>query len=227
LSIRVNGEWLTKEGVSQDSDVQPLKGGASGALKRSAVKFGIGRYLYNLPDIWVPVTTEFSQGAESAYYKGKYYYYAKPDLRNFGAGDPGDREVIPVTLGTPTPNAQTQSVNKQAPTQAQGVPSHGTPTQNAPSAISEPEMQDLLARISTIVQGNKQSLENYRQINDQPDSLNKVSKMLGCLYFVAAQNVPSGQHDSRIKQVMINKNFGEMYSALKDILADMESGVYK
>ena len=32
------------------------KGGFSDALKRAAVKLGIGRYLYNLPETWVDIT---------------------------------------------------------------------------------------------------------------------------------------------------------------------------
>lgn len=36
--------------VAESSDIEPLKGAASGALKRAAVHFGIGRYLYYLED---------------------------------------------------------------------------------------------------------------------------------------------------------------------------------
>lgn len=37
------------------TDFEPFKGGLSGALKRVAVAFGIGRYLYNLKATWVPI----------------------------------------------------------------------------------------------------------------------------------------------------------------------------
>lgn len=209
LSIRFGEDWLTKEGISSDSEIQNLKGGESGALKRAAVKYGIGRYLYNLPDLWIPVVKDFQQGLESAYYKGSYYYYLKPDLSNFGAPSaekPGNNDHIPVTLGTKPPED----------------------TKLFPDpALTEPELQDLMARISAVIQNNKDSLGMYRQINDQPSSLDKLSKMLGCLYFVSAAAVPGGQHEGRIKSVMTTKSFGEMYSALKDILSDMESGIYK
>jgi hypothetical protein len=57
LSVRVDGEWVTKEDVGSPSE-QPdggdrLKASFSDALKRAAVKFGIGRYLYRLPPVWV------------------------------------------------------------------------------------------------------------------------------------------------------------------------------
>src|SRR5262245_15763730 len=52
LRIRLGAEWITKEDVGGQSE-QPDEGDRrkaafSGALKRAAVKFGIGRYLYRL-----------------------------------------------------------------------------------------------------------------------------------------------------------------------------------
>ncbi len=54
LSIRVDGEWITKADGAGDSDVEAEKGAISDALKRAAVKWGIGRYLYDMPTPWVP-----------------------------------------------------------------------------------------------------------------------------------------------------------------------------
>ncbi|SIS11982.1 Rad52/Rad22 family DNA repair protein [Williamsia sterculiae] len=48
ISIRVNGEWITKWDGADKTDVEPIKGGLSNAEKRAAVKWGIGRYLYRL-----------------------------------------------------------------------------------------------------------------------------------------------------------------------------------
>lgn len=55
LSIRINDEWVTKADGAGDSDVEAEKGAISDALKRAAVKWGIGRYLYDLGNIWVDV----------------------------------------------------------------------------------------------------------------------------------------------------------------------------
>jgi hypothetical protein len=57
LRLRVGGEWLTKVDVGGPSE-QPDEGDRrkaafSDALKRAAVKFGVGRYLYRLPSQWV------------------------------------------------------------------------------------------------------------------------------------------------------------------------------
>lgn len=62
LSIRVDGEWITKADGAGDSDVEAEKGAISDALKRAAVKWGIGRYLYSIVSPWVPCETYESGG---------------------------------------------------------------------------------------------------------------------------------------------------------------------
>ncbi len=57
LHLRLGDEWITKMDVGGQSE-QPDEGDRrkaafSDALKRTAVKFGIGRYLYRLPAQWV------------------------------------------------------------------------------------------------------------------------------------------------------------------------------
>lgn len=55
LSININGEWITKSDGAGDTAVEGEKGGISDAFKRAAVKWGIGRYLYQLGNTWVAV----------------------------------------------------------------------------------------------------------------------------------------------------------------------------
>lgn len=50
ISIKVGDEWVTKWDGSDQPDTEPVKGGFSNAMKRAAVLWGIGRYLYNLPE---------------------------------------------------------------------------------------------------------------------------------------------------------------------------------
>ena len=47
------GEWVEKQDGSGPTDLEPFKGGISGALKRAAVAWGIGRELYTYPRIVV------------------------------------------------------------------------------------------------------------------------------------------------------------------------------
>lgn len=68
LSIRVGKEWVTKMDVGSASE-QPdegdrMKAAFSDALKRVAVKFGVGRYLYRFPSQWIdydPKAKKFTQ----------------------------------------------------------------------------------------------------------------------------------------------------------------------
>lgn len=55
LSVYWDNVWITRTDTAGQTDIEGEKGAASDALKRAAVQFGIGRYLYNLPNVWVPV----------------------------------------------------------------------------------------------------------------------------------------------------------------------------
>ena len=46
---------LTKFDGADDSDIEAVKGGLSDSMKRAAVEWGIGRYLYGMDQIWVDV----------------------------------------------------------------------------------------------------------------------------------------------------------------------------
>ncbi len=48
-------EWIKKSDGSGATDIEPVKGGLSGALKRAASVLGIGRYLYSLEGKWVDI----------------------------------------------------------------------------------------------------------------------------------------------------------------------------
>lgn len=55
LSIKIGDEWVSKEDGSGDTDVEAEKGAVSKALVRAAVKWGIGRYLYDVKSPWVAI----------------------------------------------------------------------------------------------------------------------------------------------------------------------------
>ncbi len=58
LSVKVGGDWISKEDVAPFTNIEALKGAFSDSLKRAGVKFGIGRYLYDLPEHWVDIQAE-------------------------------------------------------------------------------------------------------------------------------------------------------------------------
>lgn len=55
LSIKCGDEWVTKSDGAGDTDFEAEKGALSDAFKRAAVKWGIGRYLYDMPAPWVQI----------------------------------------------------------------------------------------------------------------------------------------------------------------------------
>lgn len=64
LSIKLDGEWVTKWDGANPTDTEPFKGGLSDAVKRAAAVWGIGRYLYKLDVGW-------AQFSASGQYKHK------------------------------------------------------------------------------------------------------------------------------------------------------------
>jgi hypothetical protein len=95
LQLHLGDRWITKMDVGSPSE-QPdggdrLKAAFSDALKRAAVKFGIGRYLYRLQAQWVdydPVKKQFSQ---------------TPQLPGFALPTPAKRAATP-SLESPKPH---------------------------------------------------------------------------------------------------------------------------
>lgn len=63
IGILTESGWVWKSDGAGATDVEAEKGAFSDALKRAAVSWGIGRYLYDLGNTWVP--------CESADYNGK------------------------------------------------------------------------------------------------------------------------------------------------------------
>tara|TARA_A100001201_G_scaffold102659_1_gene88079 strand:- start:270 stop:743 length:474 start_codon:yes stop_codon:yes gene_type:complete len=61
IGIKIKGEWVWKSDGAGDSNFEPEKGGISDSLKRAAVQWGIGRYLYDFPKIWAKTYTSHGQ----------------------------------------------------------------------------------------------------------------------------------------------------------------------
>jgi hypothetical protein len=53
ISLLIDGQWITKWDGADQTDVEATKGGFSSAMKRAAAQWGIGRYIYHLPQFWV------------------------------------------------------------------------------------------------------------------------------------------------------------------------------
>lgn len=71
IGIKVGDEWVWKADGAGDTDHEAEKGALSDAFKRSAVRWGIGRYLYDLDSPWVKIEQ-----------KGRSYVIAPDEKKN-------------------------------------------------------------------------------------------------------------------------------------------------
>ena len=56
ISIKVGDEWVTKFDGADNTNIEATKGGLSSSMKRAAVQWGIGRYLYDVESSFVSMT---------------------------------------------------------------------------------------------------------------------------------------------------------------------------
>ena len=79
LSIKINGEWVTKYDGAENTNIEAVKGGLSGAMKRAAATgWCIGRYLYNLKESWAVIAPDGKKGKYTGQTKDKKYFKWDP-----------------------------------------------------------------------------------------------------------------------------------------------------
>lgn len=113
------GEWITKSDGAGCTDVEPIKGGLSNAFKRAASMWSIGRYLYELKNIWADVD-EYKCIEQHEYpeLERKYNQFLKDREKNSGQApkQTGQKKQTkqqpakqpPVASQQPAPNPQQQ-----------------------------------------------------------------------------------------------------------------------
>lgn len=84
LSIRIENQWITKYDGAEKTDIEPVKGALSNSMKRAAVQWGIGRYLYNLPLNQFAIVRE--NGRYTSKIKDKKYRWDPPSLPEWAKG---------------------------------------------------------------------------------------------------------------------------------------------
>lgn len=70
-------EWVWKSDCGTESNVEKQKGEASDAFKRAAVMWGVGRFLYSLPIVKLPVKKDDNN---------KFHPYSKSQSRYVKSG---------------------------------------------------------------------------------------------------------------------------------------------
>jgi len=90
ISLKFDGEWITKYDGSDNTSIEATKGGLSGSMKRAAVHFGVGRYLYDVEALYADIITvdafkRLQKHEKEPYEKaktksGKEFYWKAPEL---------------------------------------------------------------------------------------------------------------------------------------------------
>lgn len=65
LTVNIDGVEQTRTDIGTASNTEPFKGAASDALKRAAVHFGVGRYIYEIDNQWVALTNNGKKIAQN------------------------------------------------------------------------------------------------------------------------------------------------------------------
>lgn len=96
-------EWITKWDGAEETAVEAVKGGLSSAMKRAAVQWGIGRYLYRLEAAIInPLDKQPDNMADylmarSVKIEGKktHLYYKRPNLPSWAIPKAEDEHAEP------------------------------------------------------------------------------------------------------------------------------------
>ena len=130
-------EWVTKWDGSESTDIEAVKGGLSGSMKRAAVQWGIGRYLYDLPAQWVRLDDR-GRFAETPRIPREHLPQSSPrreetdDRRTPSRGQGERREA---------PQQQRQSSQRRETTRRSGQQSSGAPSSGQRAQARRPGVQ--------------------------------------------------------------------------------------
>lgn len=92
-------EWITKWDVAEPTNIEPAKGGFSGAMKRAGAQWGIGRYLYALDEAFAevsendPATRGWNYAKLPEKQGGGVYYWKPPTLPGWALPKEKEAEV--------------------------------------------------------------------------------------------------------------------------------------
>lgn len=94
IGIKIDGEWRWRGDGAGESDVEAEKGAFSDSFKRAAVRWGVGRYLYDAESPWV----ELEPAGNSYKIASHEYTRLRKSLEGKTAAKPA-----PAAKQTPTP----------------------------------------------------------------------------------------------------------------------------
>jgi hypothetical protein len=136
IGIKTGGEWVWKWDGSAETKVEAVKGGISGAFKRAAVLWGIGRYLYYLGTSWA---TFNENGSHSDKIDGTYYKWNPPTLPHWALPKEGGSGGNPpqTQAGAPGQAAKSEPKTNSGEGQEEKGDSEGSQESNPSSSVGD------------------------------------------------------------------------------------------
>lgn len=116
IGIKIGDQWIWRGDGAGDSDVEAEKGAFSDSFKRAAVRWGVGRYLYDIDSPWVALEAAGNSYkiAPGEYERLRKVLASKSSPARVAAPEaPKPSAVLP-----PAPTAMTAAVANGAPTTA-------------------------------------------------------------------------------------------------------------
>lgn len=118
ISVTINGRTITKWDGADPTNFEATKGGISNSMKRAAVQWNIGRYLYDLKEEWVEITPQ-KQGTDAIYVNDKKNnvkgYFKPPTLPKWALPEGYEEQIkqqIKNSSNTTNQNQQQSKGNK-------------------------------------------------------------------------------------------------------------------
>ena len=140
IGILIDGQWRWRGDGAGDSDVEAEKGAFSDSFKRAAVRWGIGRYLYDIRSPWVELEAAGRSFKIKESEHGKLEALLARDAAKVGATAPS-----PATLSV-RDNPKEQRANTFANTLA-GQIDRATTIGFLNDLLNDPENKPLIARL--------------------------------------------------------------------------------
>jgi len=72
IGLKIENEWVWKSDCGTESNIEKEKGESSDSFKRAAVMWGVGRFLYNLKVIKLPVKQDGNKFSPFSESRGKF-----------------------------------------------------------------------------------------------------------------------------------------------------------
>lgn len=182
ISIFVNEQltWVTKWDGASNTDIEAIKGGLSNAMKRAAVQWGVGRYLYDLESGWANILPDGEKGyGKNKTKDGTWFDWNPPDLPSWALPEVGKKEQ-PASTQEVKHEVVTKRVLKQVESAGE-QPKSTTPLETLDIIKRAGELSD---DVEVTVRREKFPLkqfvkDNWNELKENPALATVVAKAVG------------------------------------------------